>query len=178
MLHAVVLGAAAGGGFPQWNSNTPACRRAGQDDAGGAYALADLANGISQRQGVICSECLARSAPADRGNSASTSARGLAGSGIERRERQSRARCCPRPVLWLGIDEPRGAAAEPPTARHRDRDRRSCHTDPACALSADHGLLAGTDCEAEQAAPDFVYRQHSGASPQLLEPMRQSTGQE
>ena len=26
MLHAVVLGAAAGGGFPQWNSNAPACR--------------------------------------------------------------------------------------------------------------------------------------------------------
>jgi pyrroloquinoline quinone biosynthesis protein B len=30
MLHAVVLGAAAGGGFPQWNSNTPACREARQ----------------------------------------------------------------------------------------------------------------------------------------------------
>src|SRR5262245_15076349 len=28
MLHAVVLGAAAGGGFPQWSSNAPACRRA------------------------------------------------------------------------------------------------------------------------------------------------------
>jgi len=28
MLAAVVLGSAAGGGFPQWNSNAPACRRA------------------------------------------------------------------------------------------------------------------------------------------------------
>jgi pyrroloquinoline quinone biosynthesis protein B len=28
MLHAVVLGASAGGGFPQWNSNAPACREA------------------------------------------------------------------------------------------------------------------------------------------------------
>jgi pyrroloquinoline quinone biosynthesis protein B len=28
MLDAVVLGSAAGGGFPQWNSNAPACRRA------------------------------------------------------------------------------------------------------------------------------------------------------
>lgn len=28
MLRAVVLGAAAGGGFPQWNSNAPACRAA------------------------------------------------------------------------------------------------------------------------------------------------------
>jgi pyrroloquinoline quinone biosynthesis protein B len=28
MVHAVVLGSAAGGGFPQWNSNAPACRRA------------------------------------------------------------------------------------------------------------------------------------------------------
>jgi pyrroloquinoline quinone biosynthesis protein B len=27
-MRAVVLGAAAGGGFPQWNSNAPACRRA------------------------------------------------------------------------------------------------------------------------------------------------------
>jgi pyrroloquinoline quinone biosynthesis protein B len=32
MLHAVVLGSAAGGGFPQWNSNAPACRRARQGD--------------------------------------------------------------------------------------------------------------------------------------------------
>jgi pyrroloquinoline quinone biosynthesis protein B len=30
MLHAVVLGASAGGGFPQWNSNAPACRQARQ----------------------------------------------------------------------------------------------------------------------------------------------------
>jgi pyrroloquinoline quinone biosynthesis protein B len=33
MLHAVVLGAAAGGGFPQWNSNAPACRRARRRDS-------------------------------------------------------------------------------------------------------------------------------------------------
>jgi pyrroloquinoline quinone biosynthesis protein B len=33
MLDAVVLGSAAGGGFPQWNSNAPACRRARQGDA-------------------------------------------------------------------------------------------------------------------------------------------------
>jgi pyrroloquinoline quinone biosynthesis protein B len=32
MLHAVVVGAAAGGGFPQWNSNAPACRRAREGD--------------------------------------------------------------------------------------------------------------------------------------------------
>jgi len=32
MLEAVVLGSAAGGGFPQWNSNTPACRRARAGD--------------------------------------------------------------------------------------------------------------------------------------------------
>ncbi|MBV9374326.1 MAG: pyrroloquinoline quinone biosynthesis protein B, partial [Alphaproteobacteria bacterium] len=32
MLHAVVLGSAAGGGFPQWNSNAPACRRARAHD--------------------------------------------------------------------------------------------------------------------------------------------------
>ena len=32
MLEAVVLGSAAGGGFPQWNSNAPACRRARNGD--------------------------------------------------------------------------------------------------------------------------------------------------
>ena len=32
MLLAVVLGSAAGGGFPQWNSNAPACRRARQGE--------------------------------------------------------------------------------------------------------------------------------------------------
>ena len=33
MVVAVVLGSAAGGGFPQWNSNAPACQRARQGDA-------------------------------------------------------------------------------------------------------------------------------------------------
>jgi pyrroloquinoline quinone biosynthesis protein B len=32
MVLAVVLGSAAGGGFPQWNSNAPACRRARSGD--------------------------------------------------------------------------------------------------------------------------------------------------
>src|SRR5437879_6989837 len=32
-MKAVVLGAAAGGGFPQWNSNADACRRARAGDA-------------------------------------------------------------------------------------------------------------------------------------------------
>jgi pyrroloquinoline quinone biosynthesis protein B len=34
MLRAVVLGAAAGGGFPQWNSNAPACQRARRGESG------------------------------------------------------------------------------------------------------------------------------------------------
>ena len=34
MLDVVVLGSAAGGGFPQWNSNAPGCRRARAGDAG------------------------------------------------------------------------------------------------------------------------------------------------
>ncbi len=32
-MRVVVLGSAAGGGFPQWNSNAPACRRARRGDA-------------------------------------------------------------------------------------------------------------------------------------------------
>jgi pyrroloquinoline quinone biosynthesis protein B len=35
-MRAVVLGSAAGGGFPQWNSNAPACRRARRRDPGAA----------------------------------------------------------------------------------------------------------------------------------------------
>jgi pyrroloquinoline quinone biosynthesis protein E len=37
----------------------------------------------------------------------------------------------------------------------------AARTDPACALSADHSLLVGARREADEAAPDFVYRQHS-----------------
>jgi pyrroloquinoline quinone biosynthesis protein E len=40
-------------------------------------------------------------------------------------------------------------------------------TDPACALSADHELLGKARREAEEAAPDFVHRQHSAAPPRL-----------
>jgi pyrroloquinoline quinone biosynthesis protein B len=36
MVQAVVLGSAAGGGFPQWNSNAPACRRARAGDPSAA----------------------------------------------------------------------------------------------------------------------------------------------
>jgi pyrroloquinoline quinone biosynthesis protein B len=44
MLDAVVLGSAAGGGFPQWNSNAPACRRARRGHAGAtARSQASLA---------------------------------------------------------------------------------------------------------------------------------------
>ena len=35
-MKAVVLGAAAGGGFPQWNSNAEACRRARAGDRAAA----------------------------------------------------------------------------------------------------------------------------------------------
>ena len=49
MLHAVVLGSAAGGGFPQWNSNAPACRRARRGDNAAPHrtqaSLAVSANG-------------------------------------------------------------------------------------------------------------------------------------
>jgi pyrroloquinoline quinone biosynthesis protein B len=46
MLEAVVLGSAAGGGFPQWNSNAPACCRARQGDAS-AKARTQASLGIS-----------------------------------------------------------------------------------------------------------------------------------
>jgi pyrroloquinoline quinone biosynthesis protein B len=46
MLSAVVLGSAAGGGFPQWNSNAPACRRARQGD-GAAVARTQASLAVS-----------------------------------------------------------------------------------------------------------------------------------
>lgn len=50
MLEAVVLGSAAGGGFPQWNSNAPACRRARVRDRAARprtqASLAVSANGL------------------------------------------------------------------------------------------------------------------------------------
>ncbi len=39
----------------------------------------------------------------------------------------------------------------------------AARTDPACALSPDHGLLAGARHEATAATQDFIYRQHSNA---------------
>jgi len=45
----------------------------------------------------------------------------------------------------------------------------AARTDPACALSLDHELLIGARREAEEAAPEFVYRQHSAVLPRLPE---------
>jgi pyrroloquinoline quinone biosynthesis protein B len=54
MLHAVVLGAAAGGGFPQWNSNAPACRaaRAGESRAR-PRTQASIAVSINERDWFV-----------------------------------------------------------------------------------------------------------------------------
>src|SRR5215472_1703536 len=50
MLDAVVLGSAAGGGFPQWNSNAPACRRARHGDpAARSRTQASLAVSANRR---------------------------------------------------------------------------------------------------------------------------------
>jgi len=46
MVLAVVLGSAAGGGFPQWNSNAPACRRVRAGE-GGAEARSQASLAIS-----------------------------------------------------------------------------------------------------------------------------------
>src|SRR5262249_30227348 len=54
MLHAVVLGSAAGGGFPQWNSNSPACRRARDGYANArARSQASLAVSAKERGWVV-----------------------------------------------------------------------------------------------------------------------------
>ena len=47
----------------------------------------------------------------------------------------------------------------------------AARTDPACVLSSDHALLAAALGEAEEVAPDFVYRRHSATLPRLPEPV-------
>jgi pyrroloquinoline quinone biosynthesis protein B len=54
MLNAVVLGSAAGGGFPQWNSNAPACRRARTNDpAAVPRSQASLAVSANERDWFV-----------------------------------------------------------------------------------------------------------------------------
>jgi pyrroloquinoline quinone biosynthesis protein B len=54
MLSAVVLGSAAGGGFPQWNSNAPACQRARQGDtAACARSQASLAVSVNNKDWFV-----------------------------------------------------------------------------------------------------------------------------
>lgn len=54
MVLAVVLGSAAGGGFPQWNSNAPACRRARRGEAAArARSQASLAVCANGRDWVL-----------------------------------------------------------------------------------------------------------------------------
>jgi pyrroloquinoline quinone biosynthesis protein B len=54
MLEAVVLGSAAGGGFPQWNSNAPACRRArARDDAAVPRTQASVAVSANGRDWFV-----------------------------------------------------------------------------------------------------------------------------
>ena len=54
MVQVVVLGSAAGGGFPQWNSNAPACRRARRGDlAAQARSQAALAVSVNNRNWFV-----------------------------------------------------------------------------------------------------------------------------
>jgi len=54
MVLAVVLGSAAGGGFPQWNSNAPACRRARRGDpAARVRSQASLAVSSNDKDWVV-----------------------------------------------------------------------------------------------------------------------------
>jgi len=51
MSDALVLGSAAGGGFPQWNSNAPACRRARNSGDAGATARSQTSLAVSGNGG-------------------------------------------------------------------------------------------------------------------------------
>jgi pyrroloquinoline quinone biosynthesis protein B len=54
VLHAIVLGSAAGGGFPQWNSNAPACQRARCGDSRARpRTQASLAVSANERDWIV-----------------------------------------------------------------------------------------------------------------------------
>lgn len=53
-MHVLVLGAAAGGGFPQWNANHPACQRARSGDAAARPATqASIAVSVDRQRWVL-----------------------------------------------------------------------------------------------------------------------------
>ena len=66
-MRAVVLGAAAGGGFPQWNSNAEACRRARAGETCARPADPSLARRERRWRALVPDQRLPRSSPADPG---------------------------------------------------------------------------------------------------------------
>ena len=99
MLCVRVLGAAAGGGFPQWNANSEACRRARAGDPAAKPATqASIAVSADERRWFIINAS-PDLAPADRSQSMSA-ADGRPALEPDRRRRadQRRRRCDRRPA--------------------------------------------------------------------------------
>ena len=76
-MQIIVLGSAAGGGFPQWNCNCGNCRRARAGDPAAQPRSAVLARGQRRRRALVPAERLARRAAADRAD-AGAAADGMA----------------------------------------------------------------------------------------------------
>ena len=82
-LTAIVLGAAAGGGFPQWNCRCAVCRLAWDGDPRVSRAHAGKPRGLGRRRALDAAQRRARSARATRRDACAASARALRGSPIE-----------------------------------------------------------------------------------------------
>jgi len=180
MIRAVVLG----GGFPQWNSNAPACRRAADVEAArarlkGVLTIDYVVPDYYARRPKACMGGWGRrflnvtpSGTVLPCHAAET----LPGLRFPNVTEASLA------AIWLqdpAFERFRGTAWMPEPCRsceRREVDWGGCRcqafaltgdaarTDPACSLSPDHALLAEARGEAANAGPDFVYRQYSGAA--------------
>ena len=87
-----VLGAAAGGGFPQWNSNAAGVPAGAGRRSARPAAHAGVNSGKCRWRTLVSVQCLARPAAADRGNAVPASARRSAFV-ADRRRGAHRGRC-------------------------------------------------------------------------------------
>ena len=127
-LTAIVLGAAAGGGFPQWNCNCDVCRLAWAGDPRVRAAHAGEPRCFRRRQALDPAQRLARSARANPGDASAASDSGLRGQSDRscgadrRRDRPDR-----------GFAEPARAIAVHADGDSRDTCCRRRQSDVRCA---------------------------------------------
>ncbi len=134
MLRVVVLGAAAGGGVPQWNCGCPVCAAARTDSRAAKHPGLDCDQ--RRRRSLVPDQRLSRSAPAiDRDAAASSQGRTTSAQpDIGRDPDQWRNRCGSGPAVdarRLAVHDLRArqGAFDPESQQHLQRaEREECQT--------------------------------------------------